>query len=54
MPLLQQLRVWMVLTRMLEYYQIADNALFTSNAIERERLQLLTELLVSDCKVLME
>ena len=26
-----------------EYYQIADNAPFTSNAIERERLRLLTE-----------
>ena len=37
-----------------EYYQIADDAPFTSTEIERERLQLLTELLVSDCRVLME
>ena len=44
----------LILTHMLEYYQIADNAPFTSNAIERERLRLLTELLVSDCRVLME
>ena len=39
----------LILTRMPEYYQITDNAPFTSNAIEREQLQLLTELLVSDC-----
>ena len=38
---------------MLEYYQ-TDNAPFTSNAIERERLQLMTELLVTNCRVLME
>ena len=44
----------LILTRMPEYHQIADDAPFTSNAIERERLRLLTELLVSDCKVLME
>ena len=44
----------LILKRMLEYYQIADNTPFTSNAIERERLRLLTELLVSDCRVLME
>ena len=31
----------LILTRMLEYYQIADNA---PSAIERERLRLLTEL----------
>ena len=42
------------LTRMPEYYQIADAGPFTSNAIEMEQLQLLTELLVSDCRVLME
>ena len=41
-----------ILTRMPEYYQIADNAPFTSNAWER--LRLLTELfMVSDCGVLM-
>ena len=34
----------LVLTCMPEYYQIADDAPFTSNAIERERLRLLTEL----------
>ena len=39
----------LILTQISEYYQIADNAPFTSNAIERERLRLLTELLVSDC-----
>ena len=44
----------LILMRMPEYYQIADDAPFTSTAIERERLQLLTELLVSDCRVLME
>ena len=44
----------LILTRMLEYYQIADNAPFTSNAVERERLRLLTELLVSNCRMLME
>ena len=44
----------LILMRMPEYYQIADDAPFTSNAIERERLRLLTELLVSDCRVLME
>ena len=43
----------LVLTCMLEYYQ-TDNAPFTSNTIERERLQLLTELLVSTCRVFME
>ena len=38
------------LTRMPEYYQIADDAPLTSNAIKRERLQLLTELLaVAEC-----
>ena len=42
----------LILMRMLEYYQNADdNTPFTSNAIERERLRLLTELLVSDCSV---
>ena len=35
------------ITRMSEYYQIADNAPFTFNAIERE-----TELF--NCRVLME
>ena len=40
--------------RMPEYYQIADKALLTCNAIEREQLRLLTELLVSDSRVLME
>ena len=44
----------LILTRMPEYYQIADNAPFTTNAIERERLRLLPELLVSGCRVLME
>ena len=44
----------LILTCMLQYYQIADNTPFTSNAIERKRLQLLTELLVSDCRVLMD
>ena len=44
----------LILTRMPEYYQMADNTPLTSNAIERERLRLLTELLVSDCRVLME
>ena len=44
----------LILTHMPEYYQTADDAPFTSNAIERERLRLLTELLVSDCRVLME
>ena len=44
----------LILMRMLEYYHIADNTPFTSNAIERERLRLLTELLVSYCRVLME
>ena len=44
----------LVLTRMPEYYQIADDTSFTSTEIERERLQLLAELLVSDCRVLME
>ena len=44
----------LILTRMPEYYQIADDAPFTSNAIEREQLRLLIELLVSDCRVLME
>ena len=43
-----------ILTRIPEYYQIADDAPFTSNAIDRERLRLLTELLVSDCRVLTE
>ena len=42
----------LILTRTPEYYQIADDAPFTE--IERERLRLLTELLVSDCRVLME
>ena len=32
----------LVLTRMPEYYQIADDAPFISNAIERERMRLLT------------
>ena len=41
----------LILMRMLKYYQIADNAPFTSNAIKRERLRLLTELSVSDCSV---
>ena len=36
----------LILMRMPEYYQIADDA---PNAIERERMRLLTELLVSDC-----
>ena len=44
----------LILTRMPEYYQIADDAPFTSNAIEREQLRLLIELLDSDCRVLME
>ena len=44
----------LILTRMPDYNQIADDAPFTSNAIERERLRLLTELLISDCGVLME
>ena len=44
----------LILTCMPEYYQITDTAHFISNAIERERLRLLTELLVSDCRVLME
>ena len=44
----------LILMRMPDYYQIADDAPFTSNAIERERLRLLTELLVSNCRVLME
>ena len=43
----------LILMRMLEYYQI-DNIPFTSDAIEREPLQLLTEPLVSDCRMLME
>ena len=30
----------LILTRMPEYYQIADDVPFTSNAIERERLRL--------------
>ena len=41
----------LILTHMSEYYQIDDDAPFT---IERERLRLLTELLVSNCRVLME
>ena len=41
----------LILTRT---HQIADDAPFTSTEIERERLRLLTELLVSDCRVLME
>ena len=44
----------LILTRTPEYYQIADDAPFTSTEIERERLRLLTELLLSDCRVLME
>ena len=44
----------LILTCMPEYYQVTDNDLFTSNAIERERLRLLMELLVSNCKVLRE
>ena len=44
----------LILTCMPEYYQIADITPFTSNAIERERLRLLTELLVSVCRVLKE
>ena len=36
----------LILTRTPEYYQIADDAPFTSTEIERERLRLLTELLV--------
>ena len=44
----------LILTRTPEYYQIADDAPFTSTEIERERLRLLTELLVSDCRVLLE
>ena len=44
----------LILMRMSKYYQIADNAPFASNAIERELLRLLPELLVSDCRVLME
>ena len=46
----------LILTRTPEYYQIADDAPFTSTEIERERLrlELMTELLVSDCRVLME
>ena len=39
----------LILTRI-----IADDVPFTSTAIERELLRLLTELLVSDCIVLME
>ena len=39
----------LILTHMPEYYQIAHNVSFTSIAIEREQLRLLTELLVSDC-----
>ena len=42
----------LILTCMPKYYQIADN--FTSNAIERELLRLLTERLVSDCDCLTE
>ena len=38
----------LILTRTPEYYQIADDAPFTS------AVRLLTELLVSDCRVLME
>ena len=41
----------LILTRMPEYYQIADDTPFTSNAIERERLRLLTE---RACRVLVE
>ena len=40
-----------ILMRTPEYYQIADDAPFTSTEIER---RVLTELLVSDCRVLME
>ena len=42
----------LILMRMSEYYQIADDAPFTSNGIDREQLRLLTELSVSDCRVL--
>ena len=35
----------LILTRTPEYYQIADDAPFTSTEIERKRLRLLTELL---------
>ena len=46
----------LILTRMPEYYQIADDAPFTSNAIERERLRqlLVATAIGSDCRVLME
>ena len=44
----------LILACMLEYYQIAFNAPFTSYAIERKQLRLLTDLLVTNCRVLME
>ena len=44
----------LILMRMPKYYKIADNTPYISNAAERERLGLLTELLASDCRVLME
>ena len=44
----------LILTRIPKYYQNADAAPFTSNASEWERLRLLTELLISDCRVLIE
>ena len=44
----------LILTLIPKYYQNSDDAPFTSNASERERLRLLTELLISDCRVLME
>ena len=41
----------LILMRMLEYYQVADNVPFTSNAIERDRLRLTVDVAIVDIAI---